>query len=156
MYNKNMLFAQKGFTLIELMVVVVIIAVLAAIAIPSYQAYARKSLASQAQQTMKQIAVDLEKHKTRNFNYLNFTASSNLLVVPNGATGADIKYNIIVRDGANTANTLSNSSSTGQSWAIMATSADEKNNSYVVTSTGIQCFKQGKTIGFDCSGAESW
>lgn len=151
-----MLSKQKGFTLIELMVVIVIVAILAAIAIPSYQAYARKSIASQAQQEMQQIAVSLEKHKSRNFNYLNFTISPNPKVIPVGATGTDIKYEIIVRDGENTANDLTSLSSNGQSWAIMASSQDAQNNSYVITSSGVRCYKQGTTIGFDCAGAESW
>jgi len=48
--------AQKGITLIELMVVVAIIAILASIAIPSYSQYVIRTNRRAAQATMMEIA----------------------------------------------------------------------------------------------------
>jgi type IV pilus assembly protein PilE len=52
----------KGFTLIELMVVVVVVAILAAIALPSYQSYVRKGKRSVAQSFVSQIALKQEEY----------------------------------------------------------------------------------------------
>ncbi|MGO4501960.1 MULTISPECIES: pilin [unclassified Dyella] len=67
---------QKGFTLIELMIVVAIIAILAAIAIPQYQNYITKSQFSESQT----IADGL---KTPVVEYFNQTGSC----PTNGTTG---------------------------------------------------------------------
>ena len=118
---------EQGFTLIELMIVLVIVAIFAAIAIPSYQSYVRRAHASQAQDQLQQIAVALERHKSRNFNYLNFSLPTNLAVSPKGATGSSIKYNFTVATGS------------GQSWVILAASTDTRNFSYLMSNTGVRC-----------------
>jgi type IV pilus assembly protein PilE len=56
---------SKGFTLIELMIVVAIIGILAAIAWPSYQNYIKRSYRAEAKTELMDIAQRLEKcHST--------------------------------------------------------------------------------------------
>lgn len=52
--------AQKGFTLIELMIVVAIIAILAAIAIPQYQTYVVRSQVTRAMGESSDLKVAVE------------------------------------------------------------------------------------------------
>ena len=54
--------AQKGFTLIELMIVVAIIGILAAIAIPQYQNYVGRSNVAAAVQTLSSNKTGLENY----------------------------------------------------------------------------------------------
>ena len=51
----NKMKEQKGFTLIELMIVIAIIGILAAIAIPQFSAYRKRSYNSAAQSDLKHI-----------------------------------------------------------------------------------------------------
>ena len=55
---------NKGFTLIELMIVVAIIGILAAIAYPSYQEYVRRTKRTDAQADMMELANRLQRYKT--------------------------------------------------------------------------------------------
>lgn len=55
---------SRGFTLIELMVVVIVIAVLAAIALPSYLRQVRKSRRSDAIATMNTVVLNQERWRT--------------------------------------------------------------------------------------------
>ena len=61
-----MLRNEKGFTLIELMIVVVIIGILAAIAIPNFMGMTNRAKVAQVKSTMHTIQVTAEDFATRN------------------------------------------------------------------------------------------
>ena len=144
--QNNRLTSAKGFTLVELMIVVVIVAIFAAIAIPSYQEYVRRAIAAQAQQEMQRISTELERSKARNFNYLGFPST---VVLPVGATGAAIQYTITVSDGADVSRSLTDSAATGQSWVMRgiwktAETTNVDNFSFLMTSSGVRCKNKTK------------
>ncbi|MCE7532628.1 type IV pilin protein [Acinetobacter nosocomialis] len=149
-----------GFTLIELMVVVVIVAIFAAVAIPSYQAYVLRADASRAQQQMQQIAVQLSRQKSRNFNYIGLsTGATTPVILPVGATGSAIKYRITVRDGDDTTKTLTDPTALGQNWVIRAEASDPNNFTYLFTSNGLRCKNKATSnvTYITCgTGAEPW
>ncbi len=149
-----------GFTLIELMIVVVIVAIFAAVAIPSYQAYVLRADASRAQQQMQQIAVQLSRQKSRNFNYIGFsTGATTPVILPVGATGSAIKYRITVRDGDDTTKTLTDPAALGQNWVIRAEASDPNNFTYLFTSKGLRCKNKATSnvTYITCgTGAEPW
>jgi len=68
--------SQKGFTLIELMIVVVIIGILAALAIPRFMRATTKSKQSEAKQILKQIYVMQRAYRQENDTYTANGASA--------------------------------------------------------------------------------
>lgn len=73
---------KKGFTLIELMIVVAIIAILAAIAYPSYTQYKIRTNRADVQSEMMNTAQRLQSYYVINHNYTSAT-------LDNGTTSND-------------------------------------------------------------------
>ncbi len=63
---------SRGFTLVELMIVVAIIAVLAAVAYPAYQDQVRKSRRAQAKADLVELSQMAERWRTVNNTYATF------------------------------------------------------------------------------------
>ena len=73
-YSKKLLssqrsLSQKGFTLIELMIVIAVIGVIVSIAIPSYQSYAINTKRADMMAEMQQIATRIESNKVNYRRY---------------------------------------------------------------------------------------
>ncbi len=59
----------NGFTLIELLIVVAIMGILAAIAVPAYQDYVTQSRRAEAQSTLMQLQLAMERWRANGSSY---------------------------------------------------------------------------------------
>jgi prepilin-type N-terminal cleavage/methylation domain-containing protein len=110
---------NKGFTLIELMIVVAIIGILAAIAIPQFSSYRQRAQDSAAKSTLKNMATAQEDYYVQFETYTNapanlavsgYEADANVTVTPQAA-GAQ-SWSAIANH-INSTNTFTYSSSEG-------------------------------------------
>lgn len=97
----------RGFTLIEVMIVVTIVAILAAVALPSYQDYVRRGKVVEAGQLLSQQRIRLEQYFQDNRNY--GTSS----VCGTGAITGKYFSVVCVASGANFQNYTLTATSTG-------------------------------------------
>ena len=61
--------SSKGFTLVEVMIVVVIVAILAAVAVPAYSGYVRRGAIAEATSNLSGLRVRLEQYYQDNRTY---------------------------------------------------------------------------------------
>lgn len=145
---------SKGFTLIEVMIVVVVIGILAAIAIPSYQDYVRKAKLADAKAEILKAATKLQQHKARSYNFKGFD-------VADAEFSADTlkNFNIEIVDGEGQNQKLTETD-IGRTFAIRALPVDDvQQHGLLITSTNVQCMnKASSLIDFtECGeGKENW
>jgi len=116
-------FHEKGFTLIEVMMVVAIIGVLAAIAIPQFQSYRRRAQDAAAKTALHQLAKAQEDY------YLEYNTYKANQANINTSTGWTVEPAVVVNILA--ANTTS--------WSAVASHSSSPNNwTYSSSSRGLQ------------------
>jgi type IV pilus assembly protein PilE len=80
---------NKGFTLIEIMVVVAILGILVAIALPSYQNYVIRAKRADVMGAIMSASSAMERHRANNFSYIGATAGSTFATdVPSDGTAS--------------------------------------------------------------------
>ncbi|MFL0801558.1 MAG: type IV pilin protein [Agarilytica sp.] len=60
---------SKGFSLIELLIIVAIVAILTAISVPSYRSYVQKTCRNEAKSAILEVVAMQEKHYFQNNTY---------------------------------------------------------------------------------------
>ncbi|TBU92952.1 type IV pilin protein [Phytopseudomonas dryadis] len=121
---------DRGFTLIELMIVVAVIGILAAIAYPSYQEHVRKSKRADAQAALMELSHFMERYYTANGKY---TKAAN--------TGPDLPFSKAPKDGTENYS-LALSAVTDFSYTLTATAknsmADDTCGNLTLTDKGVK------------------
>lgn len=89
---------QKGFTLIEVMIVVAIIGILAAIAYPSYDEYVKRGNRTEGQAFLQDVAARQERYFSQNNKYVTDTNEIAKLGITDTASSTG-KYTVALVDG---------------------------------------------------------
>ncbi|MBI9084526.1 MAG: prepilin-type N-terminal cleavage/methylation domain-containing protein [Desulfobacterales bacterium] len=87
---------EKGFTLIELMIVIAIIGILAAIAIPNFVSYRQRSYNAAAQSDMKNMMTAQEAYFVDNETYRTVANTTGSASLPPGGLSLSKSVNLAI------------------------------------------------------------
>ncbi len=111
--------SERGFTLIELMIVVVVIGILATFAFPSYQQHVQRAHRADAQADLLELAQWLERRYSRPIDPAS--ARVNRYALADGDRTADLPFNQTPRTGGARYKLGLNVADGGQSFVLSAT-----------------------------------
>lgn len=87
--EKTLIQTVKGFTLIELMIVITIVGILAAVALPAYQNYIIRTKRADATGVLMAATNAMERYRANNFSYAGAEAGKTFSInVPSDGTQA--------------------------------------------------------------------
>ena len=133
---------KKGFTLIEVMIVVAIIAIITSIAYPGYQQYVTRAKRAEAKSTLLELAQWMERYYTENGRYHQDTSG-------NALTAAGLPFTSTPREGGTTTYniTFAASTPTATTFTLVATPTSAQNDTdcgiLSLNHTGVKCINNG-------------
>lgn len=91
---KRQQYLNRGFTLVELMIVIIVLSILASIAYPSYSQYVLRANRSEGQAMLNDAAARQERYFAQNNVYV--TATTDISKLGRSATSTSGKYALTV------------------------------------------------------------
>lgn len=148
---------NKGFTLVELMIVVAIIGILVAFAYPSYQEHVRKTKRVEAQSELTSLASRIQRYKVSNFRFL--LANGDPITLATLGYTLNANGNLEIPQGQEPLYEVSLTNVTANTWTLTVAPIDgtiqENDGVSILNHRGEKCWTKGAPT-CALSGISNW